>query len=124
MRDDSNCEREVFSHEATSYVPKIANEDIFRKLIEDELRAGRLTPSRRRRIVRYAAHLHLSAVQIGQMIESAHRKALNSEDESLRHHALKLIPADEGIIPTPWKIAGVIVFALIVDLLLVSWIGF
>ena len=44
--------------------PKIDNETIFRELIKAELRNGRLSPWRRRKIVRYAAHLNMSAVEV------------------------------------------------------------
>lgn len=58
--------------------------ETFRQLIIDELRNGRLTPVRRRRIVRYAAHLGVSAVEAGHLIavcrEEVRRKKLAKDD--------------------------------------------
>ena len=41
---------------------------IFRELILEELRAGRLTPIRRSRIVRYASQIGLTAIEAGRLI--------------------------------------------------------
>ena len=52
----------------TAFAPAIDNREIFRELIKDELRNGRLSAAGRRRIVRYAANLRMSAVEAGQLI--------------------------------------------------------
>lgn len=49
--------------------PALDHKTIYRRLILDEIRNGRLSAYRRKRIVRYAAQLDLSAVETGQMIE-------------------------------------------------------
>lgn len=53
------------------FAPPIESHDVFRQLIEEEIRNGRLSTSRRRRIVRYAAQLGLSATQAGRLIEAS-----------------------------------------------------
>ena len=63
---------------------------IFRELIAAELRAGRLTPSRRARIVRYASQIGLSAVEAGRLITECHDEALEHSDETIRGFALRI----------------------------------
>ncbi len=74
-----------------SYCPAMPDAGtIFRELIAVELRAGRLTPSRRARIVRYASQIGLSAVQAGRFITECRDDALDHSDESIRGFALRL----------------------------------
>ena len=47
--------------------------DIFREMIRTELVHGELSPWRRRKLVRYAASLRLSAVEAGELIQEAVR---------------------------------------------------
>ena len=104
------------------FVRSIDTQDIFRQLITDELRNGRLTPARRRRIVRYAAGLGLSAVQAGRLVEACRREVLQSSDPAERYHALRLVEAPPTKVPTPLKIAIVVAAAILVDVLLVKWL--
>lgn len=55
------------------HVPRLDTASIFREMIAREVRDGTLTPSRRRRIVRYAAGLRLSAREAGRLIEECRR---------------------------------------------------
>ncbi len=95
---------------------------IFRQMIAGELRAGRLDRARRARIVRYAAQLGLSAVEAGRLIEECRQEALGCEDLKVRQFALRIAEPSQPFIPTPLKIAGVILIALIVDVLLFRWL--
>jgi hypothetical protein len=64
-----------------NFCPFVADRGtIFREMIAAELRAGRLTPLRRARIVRYASQLGLSAVEAGRLITECHQKALDFSD--------------------------------------------
>ncbi|MFQ5490443.1 MAG: hypothetical protein ACE5GE_06950 [Phycisphaerae bacterium] len=45
---------------------------VFREMVVWELSNGRLSAWRRRRLVQYAAALHLSAVDAGRLIQEAH----------------------------------------------------
>ncbi len=101
---------------------RIDSESIFRQLIVDEIRAGRLTRSRRKRIVRYAAQLRLSAVQAGRLIERCRREVSQSEDHTERAHALRLAEPPKPLIPTVVKMWLVIVLAIVLDVLLVRWL--
>jgi len=96
----------------------ISQEEIFRQLIADEVRAGHLTPARRRRIVRYAAQLRLSAVDVGLMIAQCREEALQSQDQTERLHALKLVEPPKPRIPIAYKLSAVVLVAIIIDLLL------
>ncbi len=104
------------------FVPSIDTQDIFRQLITDELRNGRLTPARRRRIVRYSAGLGLSAVQAGRLVKACRQEVLQSSDPAERYHALHLVEAPPTKVPTPVKIAIVVAAAILVDVLLVKWL--
>ncbi len=103
-------------------VPRIDEQDIFRQLIVDEIRNGRLTRSRRKRIVRYAARLRLNAVQAGRLIEQCRQEVSRSDDPAHRAHALRLVEPVRPLIPTTVKIWSVIAVAIVLDILLVGWL--
>lgn len=52
-----------------AFQPIIALDDVFVEMIRAEIRNGRLSAWRRRRIVQFAAQLNLSAVEAGRLIE-------------------------------------------------------
>jgi hypothetical protein len=104
------------------FVPTIDMHDVFRQLVADELRCGRLTPARRRRIMGYAAQLGLSAVQAGRLVEACRKEALESHDPKERYHALRLVEPPSARIATPFKIALVIIAAIVLDLLILQWL--
>jgi len=104
---------------------------IFRRMIEDEVRAGRLTRSRRRRIVRYAAQLDLSAVETGRLIDecrakvAAERRADVGTDDRSAADAFTYHDSTEGP-PGPamvWKIWLIVVAAIVLDLLMLRWLA-
>ncbi len=106
----------------TLFTPPISTRDIFEQLIADELRAGRLTASRRKRIVGYATGMGLSAVQAGRLITACRDEALAGDDEVARHHALRLVdPPADGLSKRArlsWFLAAVIALDLVVVFLL------
>ena len=104
------------------FAPTIDTHDVFRSLIADELRHGRLNRAHRRRIVGYAARLGLTAVQTGRLIEECREDALHSRDPVERRHALRLIEAEEPLVSTHTKIALVVGAALLVDWILIRWV--
>jgi len=104
------------------FVPSIDTNEVFRQLIVDEIRNGRLTPARRRRIVRYAAQLGLSAVQAGRLIAACRQEVLQGRDPTERYHALHLVEPTPTRVPTHIKIALVIAGAIVLDLLLLNWL--
>ncbi|MHC5109494.1 MAG: hypothetical protein ACYTHJ_06410 [Planctomycetota bacterium] len=106
----------------------LSTEAIFRQLIEDEIRNGRLSRSRRKRIVRYAAQLRLSAVDAGKMIEECRQRLAEAREQSPADSdetpPLTFVPVEksEPTIPaTVWKIWLIIVAAIIFDLLMLKW---
>ena len=105
-----------------AFVPSIDTKEVFRQLIVDEIRNGRLTPARRRRIVRYAAQLGLSAVQAGRLITACREEVLKGRDPTERYHALRLVEPTPTRVPTHIKIALVITGAILLDLLLLKWL--
>ena len=104
------------------FLPPIDTRDIFRELIATELRHGRLTQARRRRIVRYAAQMGLSAVEAGRLITACRAEAMQSGDPAEKYHALRLVePAPERI-PMGLKLALVVALAILLDLVVVRWL--
>ena len=73
------------------WAPPPDTETIFRELIAAELRAGRLTPLRRARIIRYASQIGLSAVEAGRLIAECRDDALAHSDEKIHEFALRLV---------------------------------
>ena len=118
-RDDA---RSVVGGFKASGPGRIDTKEIFRRLIAQEVRSGRLTPSRRRRIVRYAAQLHLSAVETGRLIAECREEALESEDTEEIYHALRLVEPPPATMPWPLKIAIVLTVAIVVNFLLSRWL--
>jgi len=100
--------------------PSICTADVFRALIEDELRNGRLTPTRRRRIVRYAMAMGLTATQAGDLIAECRHKGLEHADPQIRQHALRLVYPDPPMIPAGIKLAFAAIVAILLDLVLVA----
>jgi hypothetical protein len=114
-------------------------EAIFRRLIEDEVRAGRCDRRRRARLVRYAAQLRLNAVDAGLMIEDCRRRmaaesaphaAPPSHGASARSGScgvdssaafLRLCPPPSTRRSERWVITTLIVGALIADAVLIGW---
>lgn len=96
------------------FAPPINTQDVFRRMILDEIRQGRLTRARRRRIVQYAANLGLSAVEAGRMIAACRDELLEGEDHSARVQALRVVePPRESPTFARWaiNIAGTILLA-------------
>lgn len=100
---------------------RLDTKEIFRELIAQELRSGRLTPTRRRRIVHYAAQLRISTVEAGRLIAECREEALESEDPEEIYHALRLVEPPPATIPTTVKIAIALTLAIVLYKL-VSWV--
>ena len=95
------------------YTRRIDTKEIFRELIAQEVRSGRLTPSRRRRIVRYAAQLSLSTVETGRLIAECRDEALESEDPEVIYHALRLVEPPPRTMPITVKFAVALIVAIV-----------
>ena len=93
----------------------ISHREIFREMIAEEVRRGRLDRARRQRIIRYAAQLGLSAVEAGAMIQECRAEALQSDDPAVRTYALRLVEP-----PPAWsfpaKVGATLLTAVVVHL--------
>ena len=70
--------------------------DIFREMVRQELASGELSSRRRRKLVRYAASLRLSATEAGQLIQEAVRADAAARAVDARTEAppnVRLLPA-------------------------------
>ena len=108
--------------ELAGYAPPISMYDIFRRLILDEIRNGKLSASRRRRIVRYAAQMGLSAVEAGRLIETCRSEVLERGNETQRFHALHLVEPPPERISAPIRIGLMLTAAILLNVLVVYWV--
>lgn len=92
--------------------------EVFRRMIEEEIRQGRLTPAGRRRIVRYGAQLRLSAVEVGRLVSECRAEILRSEDATARRHALRLVDPPREPWPIPWVLSALLLAAIVAQWLL------
>ncbi len=118
---EPEADRRMASEGTPTYVPKIEMRNIFHQMIADELRNGRLTRHRRKRVIRYAAQLGLSAVEAGRLITTCREQVLESADPIERRHALKLVEPEPERIPIAFKLAVAVALGIAVDLLLFGW---
>ena len=107
---------------ARTSAPSLDTKAIFRQLIEEEIRSGRLTRSRRKRIIRYAAQLQLSAVEAGRLIEQSKLIALRSDDPTEHRHALRLAAPESAGISTTARIWLVVIGAIVLDGWVLWWV--
>lgn len=70
-------------------VQSIDTHEVFRQLILGEIRNGRLSRWRRRRIVQYAAAMGLSATEAGDLLVACREEVLKSSCEQERIYAFK-----------------------------------
>jgi hypothetical protein len=84
---------------------------IFRRMVEVELRNGQLNTYRRKRLVGFAASLHLSALDSGRLIQEAVREFERSGSATTAGPSLRLVQphVSSGF---PW--AGVLTGAAVV----------
>lgn len=110
---------------------RIDTREIFRRLILDEIRRGALDRPRRRRIIQYAAQLKLSAVEIGQLINSCRDELLAGEDHEGRHMAVRLLQDedDQVVHPEGWHLLAMFTLRgltiglwIIAGILLLAWL--
>ena len=106
----------------STFVPSIDTRDVFRQMIAMELRNGRLTAGRRRRIVRYASQMGLSAVEAGQLIAACRREALESNDPAERYHALRLVEPAPPRVPVAVVLSVALAVAILLDLIFLVWL--
>ncbi len=110
LRLISDCDENVgeFCGERPIYQPTMHIDDIFRELIRAEIRHGRLSTWRRRRIVQYAAQLKLSAVEAGRMIEECRDELLTDDDPVAAEHAFVLVTEPGKSYSFLWNIAFIL----------------
>ncbi|MHC4235072.1 MAG: hypothetical protein ACYSUQ_08135 [Planctomycetota bacterium] len=92
----------------------------FRELVRWELNNGRLSAWRRRKLVRYAGSLRISAVDAGELIQEVIRAQPGIEEthdeEPVR---LRLAPAAKPTWPTWAKFAAVVTAVVLIQFILI-----
>ncbi len=107
---------------SSNFEPNIPVEDIFEQMFALELRDGKLTPKRRKRLVQYAAQMGLSARQAGMLLERSCQRAIEDGVEPAYSHALRIADPPPPRISEPVRIAAIIAISLVVDTLLIYWL--
>lgn len=103
------------------FVPLIGVDDILRRLVADELSAGRLTPVRRRRVERYAVKMGLSVHEARRLLESCRDHAMIHGSATQRRNALRLMEPSSRKIALAVRIAILLAAVILLDLLLIWW---
>ncbi len=111
----------VTEDDAPTFVPPIETREIFRQMIAEELRSGRLTTARRRRVVRYAAQMGLSATEAGRLVDDCRTQALQSSDATERDYALRLAPPEPARIPIAMKLSLILLLVGLLGLVVLLW---
>ncbi|MCH7838671.1 MAG: hypothetical protein IID38_00335 [Planctomycetes bacterium] len=104
-----------------AFVPLIGVQEILRRLVADELSAGRLTPARRRQIEHYAVEMGLSVHQARRLLESCRDHALIHGNATARCHALRLLNPSSRKTVLALRIAIFLTAVILFDLLLICW---
>jgi len=117
-----NSRRSRELEEALGGWARLDTEQIYREMIAEELRTGRLTPARQTGIVRFGSHLGLSVLEASKLVAECRDRALQSSDPTERNYALRLLQPSRIWIPSGWKIAGVIAAAIVFDIIIVKWL--
>jgi len=111
-RTDLTAER------ARPFAPPVDRDAIFRKLIYDEIRSGRLNRERRARVVRYACGMGLSARQAGELVRECAERVAAEYDGRTRRFALRLVeesPRGTGVHPAViWGIAATVILVALI----------
>jgi hypothetical protein len=102
-------------------MPRYELHKIFREMVRWELRNGRLSSWRRRKLVRYAASLRLSAVEAGELIQ----EVVQAEEHDVQEEAdltepASWPPATQDGWPQWAKLALALASVVIVELLLAA----
>ena len=121
LDNEQETGRRMAAEVLPAFVPKIEMSEVFHQMIADELRNGRLTRDRRKRIIRYAAQLGLSAVEAGRLITTCREQILETAVPIERRHALKLVEPEPERVPVAFKLATVVALAIAFDVLLFGW---
>jgi hypothetical protein len=125
MRFDPTGHNEASGGDANDvprYVPSIDTKEIFRELIAEEIRSGRMTARRRRRIVRYAASMGLSAVQAGELMAACRDELMESDRLEDRYRALRMDDPPPAT-SSPWIRAIIIILGVLaMDAVFLGWL--
>jgi len=106
----------------------ISAKAVFRQLIDEEVRSGRLTALRRRRIVRFAAGMGLSATEVGRLIQECREEAERRIEATQADHGLRLAFPDGDAARfwhgrLPYMVFAGLLLSVLIHRLIVTWAG-
>ena len=117
-------EERDFSHSAGGpdwcHAPtyKIGCESIFRRMIENEMRAGRMSKGRRRKLIQFGSHLGLSPVEVGELIARCRMEEPGEEPEP---DVLPYVPAAQRRLWSA-RFAMLLGVALLLEFVVLTWL--
>lgn len=121
-RQGESCAGERRHEHAGSFAPAIDPRDIFRQLILDEIRSGRMTPRRRRQIVRYARDMGVPNRIIDRFMVECRNQLLRSPDPDERRHADEAAHIEGDWLPEVLRVANTVAALVAGYLLLLNWL--
>jgi len=107
------------AHALRPFTPPVDRDAIFRQLIDQELRRGRLNKPARARIVRYACGMGLSATRAGELVRERAERISRECEAPQREFALRVLHETEesGCVATPLLFAIGVAAALLAYML-------
>lgn len=123
--DNQNDGSQTSAGRSNTPLERLDMRQIYEQMIDQEVRTGRLSPSRRKRIVRYAAGLGLSAVEAGKLVDACQARIAREQGRPEPPPQLRVAdasPADDepARIAAIWKIGAVVLLAVVLDLLVLG----
>ncbi|MBN1347065.1 MAG: hypothetical protein JXQ73_30520 [Phycisphaerae bacterium] len=106
----------------TRYTP-IEFEEIYQRMVADELARGPLPYRRRRKLMRYATQIGIKPFRASLLIAEAQRQAGHVDDPELQHPD----PITPLVHPERWpiwfKLTAAMIVATLVDLMIIRAVG-
>ena len=106
-RNDEDDPLQPHSDALHAFTPSVDREAIFRQLIDQELRHGRLNKATRARIVGYACGMGVSATRAGELVRECATEMSRQRHAPEREFALRILnePQEPDRIATPLLLA-------------------
>lgn len=116
QNDDPHANSDRYDRPAA----RLDTKQVYEQMIECELRTKRLSPARRKRIVRYAAGLGLSAVEAGKLVNKCQARLAREKGLADHRPQLRLVNTPPPRVSAIWKIGAVVLLAVVVDLMVLG----
>lgn len=109
--------------ENTLNAQSLDTKTVFREMIVHEIKNGRLSSWRRKRIVRYAAKMGLSAVEAGKLLAECRDQAMSELQAGRKTPQLRVRAPETDDNTTANRVVLAIMFAILVNAALMLIVG-